>query len=149
MNRLVHCLFNGLLLAGLVLVTKSCSSKCQNGPTPVQFKLLDPAGKTRLATSKAGDLKLAYYKGGQLTNMEIGDRPPAFEIFEPVEIARRSNDTTRFYLTLNQQRVGVLQLKTYIDNSRCDGWPHVNEVLFNGQPSVYNKTDFAYLLVIL
>lgn len=67
--------------------------------------------------------------------------------YDMVTVSRQSADTTRFYLSIADKPFGVVQLKTYIDQSPCDGWTHVGELRYNGAVIPFDNLKPGYTLI--
>ncbi|WP_375446849.1 hypothetical protein [uncultured Fibrella sp.] len=100
----------------------------------MRFRPLASNGGEQITSTNASKVTLRYYVNGQPATIEnLSVQPPLFSTYDLVEKARRGTDTTQFYLSVKDKPLGVLQLRTYIDSSPCDGWVHASEVRFNGK----------------
>ncbi len=61
---------------------------------------------------------------------------------------RKSADTTRFYVSVANAVQGVLQLRTYTNTDRCDGWNHISELRFNGRVVPFEVMKPGYTLTV-
>ena len=146
-NRLLLVCSSLILLAG-------CKGNiaCQNPPPVLRFVLNTPNGANAVTADNAGQIAIRYARNGQPTTIKdvrVSTGPSyAVESYELIEIARQTSDTTQFHVVANDKTLGAIQLKTYVDNSPCDGWTHINELRFNGQVVAYDNMKPGYTLVV-
>ena len=130
----------------------SCGKKaCQSPPPTLRFMLMEANGKNLITDANAGKVSVQYTNGGQLIRVSdvqlSASTTYAFTSYEMIPIARQSADTTHFYVLINNKTVGPIQLKTYVDNSECDGWTHISELRFEGRLIAYDNMKPGYVLM--
>ena len=139
-----------LVFCGFVLLTACERKLCQNPPPTTRLLLIQPDGSNAITATNASRVAISYTKEGKLISTEnpgIGTPPNyAVESYDINVISRQLNDTTHFYVSVDDKLFGVVQLKTRIDDSRCDGWIHVGELRFNGKIIPYDNLKPGYIL---
>ncbi|MGF7216347.1 hypothetical protein GGR92_002512 [Spirosoma lacussanchae] len=141
-----------LLLGGATLLA-ACSDAvdCQSSPQPVQVFLTDAAGSPLITAAMAANVGIGYYHNGQwvsLPDARVNPATTAVSSYDALTISRETGDTTRFWLGNGASRLGVIQLKTYVDNSPCNGWTRASELRFNGRVVPFEAMKPGYTLVV-
>ena len=146
MQYVAYC----LIFAGLFVLSSCEKKECQNPPPTLRFMLMKANGSNYITDDKAGNVTIQYTKDGRLirvSDVRLSASPVyAIESFEMIPISFQTTDTTHFYVAVGNETPGVIQLKTYVDNSQCDGWTHASELRFNGQVVVYDNLKPGYVL---
>lgn len=139
-----------LIFSGFFWITACERKECQSPPPSIRLLLIQPDGSNAITTDNAGRVNILHTNNGKLIpigNYKVG--PPAaytIETYEMNIVSRQFADTTHFYINVDDKPFGVVQLKTYVDNGRCDGWTHVNELKFNGRVVPYDNMKPGYML---
>lgn len=143
-------LITGAGLTGLI----GCKGDiaCQSPPPVMRLLLNTPTGINAINADNAGQVAVQYTRNGQLTDVSDVQVSSAtlytINSYELIRVARQSDDTTHMYVLIGNKPLGLIQLKTYVDNSRCDGWTHASELRFNGQVVPYDNLKSGYALTI-
>lgn len=139
-----------LIFCGFVSITACERKLCQNPPPTNRLLLVQPDGSNAVTATNASRVTIRHTKEGKLVstkNVRVSNPPEyAVESYEMNVISRQLNDTTHFYVSVDDKLFGVVQLKTHVDNSSCDGWTHVSELRFNGRIVPYDNLKPGYTL---
>lgn len=143
---------NLLFLYGSLTLLAACKGHiaCQSPPQTLLFSLNKTTGENVITTTNADKVAIRYFRNGQVTLVnDIRVQAPNYwvESLDMLTAARQAMDTTRFYVSIDDKPQGIVQLKTYVDNSPCDGWTHIGELRFNGRVIPYNNLKPGYTLV--
>lgn len=149
----VHTLGALLLIGFMLALLAGCKGNvaCQSPPPAVRLIVVTPAGKPVITPDNAAQITVQYTRNGYLTpvsDVQISPATGLVESYELIGVARQATDTTHIYLSAGNKPLGIIQLKTYVDNSRCDGWTHISELRFNGQVVPYDNLKTGYVLTV-
>lgn len=143
-----------MLLCGILTLLGACKGNiaCQNPPQTLRFSIAKTTGENIITATNADKVAISYFRNGQLTAVsDLRVQPPNYSVesLDAIMSARQTTDTTRFYVSVDNKPQGIIQLKTYVDNSPCDGWTHISELRFNGQIVAYDNMKPGYTLVVV
>lgn len=123
----------------------SCNKRieCQNPPPVLGLRIAKVVG---LDTTTASNIAIALpFQTGQKSY--ITDLKNANGIVLTNELINTSyaQKDPSFALEVNNVQVATIQLKTYKDNSSCDGWIHQSELRLNNKPLVANSRGIYFI----
>lgn len=136
-----------LLIFLLIAVLASCEKDhllCQNSPPTLRFSIRDTKGDT---ASKTATLRITYVKGD--SKSEIPDtnyRNGILSSYDLVMKAHELGNSTVFSVEADGVKIADLTLRTYLDQSDCDGWVHASEVKSGNKVLEVDKTSYAYVI---
>jgi hypothetical protein len=133
------------LLLSCFLIEISCRSlECQSPPPVLRFLIVDKNDKSLISNINKDSLKFTFKelngKTQTLSDLRISVNDstsiePFNHIIETYELVTKSNQLqdSLFFVELNGKVLGKIQLKTFLNNEKCQGWITASEVLFNGK----------------
>jgi hypothetical protein len=127
-------------LLGCFLIQISCNSlECQSPPPVLRFLIVDKNDKSLISKINKDSLKFTFKelngKTQTLSDLRISVNDstaiePFNHIIETYELVTKSNQLqdSLFFVELNGKTLGKIQLKTFKNNEKCQGWITASEV---------------------
>jgi hypothetical protein len=147
-----------VLLLSCLLIKISCSPpECQSPPPVLRFLIVDKNEKSLISNINKDSLKFTFKelngKTQTLSDLTINVNDstaiePFNHIIETYELVTKSNQLqdSLFFVELNGKILGKIQLKTFRNDEKCQGWLTASEVLFNGKKPTFVGNKSLHIL---
>ncbi|NBA88081.1 hypothetical protein GVN16_20080 [Emticicia sp. CRIBPO] len=137
-----------LILWALTCLFTACEDSgmaCQNPPPSISFKINSGDSSQNYTRD---NLRITYLRKTGV-KAEVTDLRYDNGIFNTYDLIIQANElgnNSIFTLESDGVKLKELTLKTYKDNSRCDGWIHASEIKAGNKVLEIDKTSFAYII---
>jgi hypothetical protein len=149
-----------VILSVCHLIQISCRPmECQSPPPVLRFLIVDKNDKSLISKINKDSLKFTFKelngKTQTLSDLRIyvNDSTaiePFNHIIETYELVTKSNQLqdSLFFIELNGKVLGKIQLKTFRNDEKCQGWLTASEVSFNGKKPTFVGNKSLHILKV-
>jgi hypothetical protein len=153
-------IFTTVLLAVSFFIQNSCRPmECQSSPPVLRFQILDKNDKSLISKMNKDSLRFTFKElnGNTKTlsdlRVNVNDSTstePINHIIQTYELVTKSNQLkdSSFFVELNGKVLGKIQLKTFLNDEKCQGWITASEVLFNDKKTIFVSNKSLYILKV-